>query len=50
MAGKQKAVYVQDGPDAELWDRAVEYARERRMSISGLVLLALQEKLEREAT
>ncbi|WP_156925879.1 hypothetical protein [Glycomyces arizonensis] len=47
------AVYVKDS-DMPLWERAVEYADEHRLKMSGLLLLALeryldeQERLDRE--
>lgn len=32
--------------DAELWERAKQHAAERRMTTSGLVMLALQRYLD----
>jgi hypothetical protein len=43
----QKAVYVR-AEELELWRRAQAYARERRMSVSGLVMLALERYLDAE--
>lgn len=45
--GKAKAVYVRDD-DAELWERAEAFARERRLNMSALVLLALERYLSDE--
>jgi hypothetical protein len=45
--GKQKAVYVR-AADLELWQRAEAYASERRMTTSGLVMLALERYLDAE--
>lgn len=44
--GEAKAVYVRDA-DRELWARAERYAQARRMPVSGLVMLALEEFLAR---
>lgn len=45
--GKQVSIYVR-ADDLELWQRAEAYARERRMSASGLVMLALERYLDAE--
>jgi hypothetical protein len=42
---KQVSVWVR-ASDAGLWRRAVAYARERRMTTSGLIMLALQRYLD----
>jgi hypothetical protein len=42
--GIHKSVYVR-AADVELWRRAEAYARERRMTTSGLVMLALERYL-----
>jgi hypothetical protein len=41
VMGMHKAVYVRDD-DVELWERAEEYAKKRRMPVSGLVMAALE--------
>lgn len=41
-----KVVYVRD-EDAELWQWAVDYARARRMPVSGLIMNLIQELRER---
>jgi len=46
MAGGQVSVYVR-GEDRKLWERAEQYARKRRLSMSALVMTALEEHLER---
>jgi hypothetical protein len=46
--GKATAIYVRES-DLPLWERVERYARERRMPISGLVMLAVEEYLERHA-
>jgi hypothetical protein len=38
---KQFAVYIR-GADKELWRRAEDYARRRRMPVSGLVMTAIE--------
>lgn len=43
--GMHKSLYVKD-EDIELWQRAEEYARKRRMPVSGLVMAALERYLE----
>lgn len=45
--GKAAAVYVRDS-DLPLWERAERYARQRRMPVSGLVMLALERYLADE--
>jgi hypothetical protein len=45
--GKQKSIYVR-AEDLELWRRAEAYARERRMTASGLVMAALERYLSAE--
>jgi hypothetical protein len=45
--GKQQSIYVR-ADDLELWRRAEAYARERRMTASGLVMLALERYLDAE--
>jgi hypothetical protein len=42
-----KSIFVRES-DMELWDRAVRFARQRRMSMSGLIMLALESYLDRE--
>lgn len=42
--GKAKAVYVRD-QDVELWERAERYARSQRLTMSALVLTALEQYL-----
>lgn len=39
--GRAAAIYVREA-DLPLWERAERYARERRMPVSGLVMLALE--------
>jgi hypothetical protein len=46
--GKQQSIYVR-ADDLDLWRRAEAYARERRMTTSGLVMLALEQYLSTEA-
>lgn len=41
-----KTIYVRQD-DEGLWDRAVAFARSRRLTMSALVLLAIEEYLER---
>jgi hypothetical protein len=43
-----KAVYVRD-EDVELWERAERYAKARRLTMSALVLTALEAYLATEA-
>jgi hypothetical protein len=45
--GRQVSIYVR-ADDLELWRRAEAYARERRMPVSGLVMLALERYLNAE--
>ena len=47
-AGIHKSLYVR-AADLELWRRAEAYARERRMTTSGLVMAALERYLDSEA-
>lgn len=42
-----KAVYVRDS-ETELWERAEEYARARRLTMSALILTALEAYLADE--
>lgn len=42
--GQARAIYVRD-EDTELWARAEAYARSHRMTMSGLVLTALERLL-----
>lgn len=42
---RHRAVYVRD-EDESLWQRAVAYAKRNRMTISGLILLALERFLD----
>lgn len=42
--GMAKAVYVRD-QDVELWERAERYARGQRLTMSALVLTALERYL-----
>ena len=44
--GIAKAVYVKDD-DLPLWQRATAYARRQRLTMSALILLALEDYLER---
>ena len=44
MVGKAKAVYVRE-QDVELWERAERYARSHRLTMSALVLTALEQYL-----
>jgi hypothetical protein len=44
MVGRQVSVYVRD-EDADLWAQAEQYARMRRLSMSALVLTALEQYL-----
>ncbi len=46
--GMAKAVYVRD-EDVELWERAERYAKARRLTMSALVLTALEAYLATEA-
>jgi hypothetical protein len=46
VMGVHKAVYVRD-EDAELWQRAERYAKARRMPVSGLVMAALEQYLQK---
>jgi hypothetical protein len=39
--GKQVSVYIRE-EDLALWERVERFARERRMPVSGLVMLALE--------
>ncbi|PSK90580.1 hypothetical protein CLV30_1385 [Haloactinopolyspora alba] len=41
MTGKAKAVYVKED-DVELWERAEAYAKAHRLTMSALVLTALE--------
>lgn len=43
--GMAKAVYVRDD-DVDLWARAERYAKVRRLTMSALVLTALERYLE----
>jgi hypothetical protein len=45
--GKQQSIYVR-AEDLDLWRRAEAYARERRMTASGLVMAALERYLSTE--
>lgn len=44
MVGKAKAVYVRE-QDVELWERAERYADSQRLTMSALVLTALERYL-----
>jgi len=46
--GIHKSIYVRAN-DVELWRRAEAYARERRMTTSGLVMAALEAYLDAES-
>jgi hypothetical protein len=39
--GKQVSVYIREA-DAALWSQAEQYARARRMPVSGLIMAALE--------
>jgi hypothetical protein len=41
VVGATRNIYVREA-DAELWARAEEFARRRRMPMSGLVMAALE--------
>jgi len=45
--GMNKSIYVR-AADLVLWRRAEAYARERRMTVSGLVMAALERYLDAE--
>ncbi|MEQ7005415.1 hypothetical protein ABN028_04350 [Actinopolymorpha sp. B17G11] len=47
--GSQTTLHVR-AEDQALWRRAQTYARERRIPMAGLVMLALQEYLTRHDT
>lgn len=44
-----KTLYVRDA-DLDLWSRAEEFARRRRLSMSALVLLAIEKLLDEEGS
>jgi hypothetical protein len=44
----RKTIYIRDD-DAALWGRAEAFARSRRLSISALVLLAIEHYLNTQA-
>jgi hypothetical protein len=44
QVGRQVSVYIR-ASDLELWRRAEEYAREHRLAVSALVMLALERYL-----
>lgn len=46
QVGRQVSVYIRAG-DLPLWERAERYAREHRVPMSGVVMLALTEYLAR---
>jgi len=46
--GIHKSIYVR-AENLELWRRAEAYARERRMTTSGLVMLALERYFDAES-
>jgi hypothetical protein len=45
--GMAKAVYVKDA-ELELWQRAEAYAQERRLSMSALIMTALEQLLDED--
>jgi hypothetical protein len=45
--GEQKAIYVR-ASDLELWRRAEAYARARRLTMSALIMTALEAYLDQE--
>lgn len=45
--GEARSIYVRDA-DRSLWERAEAYARARRLTMSALIMNALQAYLERE--
>lgn len=45
MAGRPVTLYVRES-DLDLWRRAERYAQERRMTVSALVLSALEHYLD----
>lgn len=45
--GAAKAIYVRDD-DLELWARLEDYAKARRMTVSAVVLTAVEQYLQRE--
>lgn len=47
QVGKQVSVYIR-AEDLPVWARAERYARERRMPMSGLVVLAVERYLAAE--
>ena len=48
LMGAKKTIFVKDD-DAALWARAEAYAKGRRLSMSGLILTALERYLDSEA-
>jgi hypothetical protein len=44
QVGRQVSIYVR-AQDLPLWERAEQYARARRMPVSGLVMAALERYL-----
>jgi hypothetical protein len=47
QVGRQVSVYIRQA-DLVLWRRAEEFARVRRVPISGLVMLALERYLDEQ--
>lgn len=45
--GEQKAIYVR-ASDLELWRRAESYARARRLTMSALIMSALEAYLDQD--
>jgi hypothetical protein len=45
--GYAKAVYIRD-EEVELWERAEKYAKARRLTMSALILTALEQYLNDE--
>lgn len=45
--GKQVSVYVRN-EDLAVWDRAERYAKARRLSMSALIMTALEKYLDAE--
>jgi len=47
QVGKQVSVYVR-AADLPLWERAERYARQHRMPVSGLIMVALEAYLSEQ--
>jgi predicted RNA-binding protein YlxR (DUF448 family) len=47
--GGQRGIYVR-GSDVELWQRAEQFAKSRRLTMSATIMMALERLLDQEGS